>query len=199
MDKLILAPGIVVYKNILPGSMKMINTIETDCDSWTDGAIAQSRLTETYEAAATIDKKIRDVDVKPILRKEDKEFYYCKTIDKAISNKFNETFLELEKDYMSHYSISIAGIHSNYQILKYKNGQFFANHVDSQPGFERTLSMTYYFNDDYLGGELYFDQFDLTFKPTAGDFLIFPSMWVYSHSANPVTSGTKYAVVSFLK
>ena len=55
-----------------------------------------------------------------------------------------------------------------------------------------------YLNDDYEGGELHFDKLGLTIKPKAGDLYLFPSSYVYSHAAMPVTSGTKYSVVTML-
>jgi predicted 2-oxoglutarate/Fe(II)-dependent dioxygenase YbiX len=56
--------------------------------------------------------------------------------------------------------------------------------------------MVGYLNDDYEGGGLRFDKIDLEVKPRAGDLYIFPSSYLFSHSALPVKSGTKYSVVT---
>ena len=50
------------------------------------------------------------------------------------------------------------------------------------------LSILAYLNDDYEGGELFFDKLNLKIKPKAGDLYLFPSSYVYSHAAMPVTS-----------
>jgi predicted 2-oxoglutarate/Fe(II)-dependent dioxygenase YbiX len=55
-----------------------------------------------------------------------------------------------------------------------------------------------YLNDDYEGGELFFDKLNLKIKPQAGDLYLFPSSYIYSHAAMPVTDGTKYSIVTML-
>ena len=69
-------------------------------------------------------------------------------------------------------------------------------HIDSD-GTDRSfvISAVLYLNDDYTGGALNFEFFGLTVKPDAGDLIIFPSSYIYSHASVPVESGTKYAVV----
>jgi len=60
------------------------------------------------------------------------------------------------------------------------------------------LSVLGYLNDDYEGGELSFGGWNYTYKPVAGDLVIFPSNYMYTHRAMPVTSGTKYALATML-
>ena len=62
------------------------------------------------------------------------------------------------------------------------------------------LSCTVFLNDpdDYEGGELYFDKFNLKIKPKAGDLYLFPSSYLFSHAAMPVTDGIKYSIVTML-
>jgi predicted 2-oxoglutarate/Fe(II)-dependent dioxygenase YbiX len=55
-----------------------------------------------------------------------------------------------------------------------------------------------YLNDDYSGGELEFRNFQLKISPKKGMLLLFPSNFAYAHIAHPVTSGTKYAFVTWL-
>jgi predicted 2-oxoglutarate/Fe(II)-dependent dioxygenase YbiX len=61
------------------------------------------------------------------------------------------------------------------------------------------MSWVYYINDDYTGGEISFPRFNLTYKPVANEFIVFPSNYIYNHSVLPVIEGTRYAVVSWLK
>jgi Rps23 Pro-64 3,4-dihydroxylase Tpa1-like proline 4-hydroxylase len=54
-------------------------------------------------------------------------------------------------------------------------------------------------NDNYIGGEIKFPRFNVTHKPKANELLIFPSGYTYNHSVLPVESGTRYAIVGWLK
>jgi predicted 2-oxoglutarate/Fe(II)-dependent dioxygenase YbiX len=89
--------------------------------------------------------------------------------------------------------------HDDYQILKYGKGQKFTNHIDDHPSYHRRVSSIYYINDDYEGGEINFPRFNISYKPKANEMIIFPSTYVYNHSVSEVLSGTRYAVVSWIK
>ena len=86
-----------------------------------------------------------------------------------------------------------------YNLLRYEVGEEYKEHVDCGNGVFRTLSAILYLNDDYVGGELVFPELDLVIKPKAGDLLLFPSNFSYVHKAAPITSGTKYSVVTWFK
>jgi predicted 2-oxoglutarate/Fe(II)-dependent dioxygenase YbiX len=102
-----------------------------------------------------------------------------------------------EKDYLNMYGISFND-HEQYSLLKYGEGQKFINHIDDYKEGPRRISLVYYINDDYVGGEIKFPRFGITYKPKANDLIIFPSTYVYNHSVNPVISGTRYAVASWI-
>ena len=89
--------------------------------------------------------------------------------------------------------------YDGYQLLKYGKGQKFDRHTDDHPDFPRRISLTYYANDDYEGGEIEFDEFNLTIKPVKNQLLLFPSAYVYTHAVHPVISGTRYAVVQWMR
>jgi hypothetical protein len=50
----------------------------------------------------------------------------------------------------------------------------------------------FYFNDDYEGGELYFPQHGIEFKPKAGAAYFFPGDRFYTHGVRPVRSGNRF-------
>ena len=50
----------------------------------------------------------------------------------------------------------------------------------------------FYFNDDYEGGELYFPQHGIEFKPKAGAAYFFPGDMNYTHGVRPVKSGNRF-------
>lgn len=85
-------------------------------------------------------------------------------------------------------------------LLRYTEGQYYDWHADANPhkesdSFQRTMSVVLYLNDDFEGGGTEF--VDKVRKPKPGQALIFPSNWCFFHSAQPVTKGTKYAMVTW--
>lgn len=82
-----------------------------------------------------------------------------------------------------------------WQITRYEQNNMFKNHYDDSPLFPRTISVSFLLNDNFLGGELVFPEFDLTVIPKAGELIIFPSNFPYLHRVNPVTYGIRYSAV----
>lgn len=93
-------------------------------------------------------------------------------------------------------------------LLKYIPGGFYHMHADSQlldpqtgcwdKTLDRDVSMLIYLNDAYTGGALRFDNFSYTLQPKPGMLVFFPSDHRYLHTAMPVVSGTRYAMVSWV-
>lgn len=87
-----------------------------------------------------------------------------------------------------------------YSLLKYENGTHYKKHHDCGGLHkDRVVSILVYLNDDYEGGELEFPYFNFKYKPKAGDIILFPSNYTFSHIAHPVTKGTKYSIVSWMR
>lgn len=61
--------------------------------------------------------------------------------------------------------------------------------------YKYNLTIICYLNDDYVGGEITFPQFDLTIKPKAGDLIMFPSR--YRHGVLQMHSGNRYSLPSW--
>ncbi len=94
-------------------------------------------------------------------------------------------------------------------ILRYQTQQFYKRHVDNillasrfqevEQGFPtRDISVVGYLNDDFKGGETYFDRQEVKVKPKAGAVLVFPSYFTHPHASLPVRQGVKYAFTSWL-
>ena len=88
---------------------------------------------------------------------------------------------------------------TGYMLLRYKTGDYVKKHVDTSSDQHRTLSCSLILNDDYEGGEITF--FDGQIKPNLkrGDLLIFPSSFTYPHQVLPVTSGTRYSIITWIR
>ena len=102
---------------------------------------------------------------------------------------------------LSHYQESLGvwiGKQEPYEILKYSKNNHLNWHTDDGSSERSRVSMLYYLNDDYEGGELEFANFDVLYKPVAGDILIFPSSFIYKHRFRQVTEGTRYVIADFM-
>ena len=90
-----------------------------------------------------------------------------------------------------------------FTLLKYKTTTEYKAHCDhgiGKPFSDRMLSMVMYLNPtEYSGGETYFNNFDISVKPKNPGLVLFPSNYAYAHQAKPVETGTKYAIVTWLR
>lgn len=86
-------------------------------------------------------------------------------------------------------------VSKQWSLIRYEKNNMFENHYDDSPIFPRTISLSFFLNDDFTGGELVFPEFDLKITPVAGDMVIFPSNHPYLHRVNPVQIGIRYAAV----
>jgi predicted 2-oxoglutarate/Fe(II)-dependent dioxygenase YbiX len=59
------------------------------------------------------------------------------------------------------------------------------------------LAGLFYINDDYEGGELYFPNQGIQFKPKAGAAYFFPGDKNYIHGVTQIKSGIRYTVPFF--
>lgn len=199
-----IAPGIMSYDNVI--SKENFDTLVSDIEEGLKSAqmewsAASVKSGVGDEVKATVDTYSRDTQTIVIPYSEvEKDDYsnFITSFHTSLSNIFLENLNPIEKDYQRHYQINPTW-HDSYSILKYGVGQKFVNHIDDHPDFHRRMSTLYYINDDYSGGEINFPRFNLSFKPKANQMIIFPSTYVYNHSVSPVTEGTRYAVVSWLR
>jgi predicted 2-oxoglutarate/Fe(II)-dependent dioxygenase YbiX len=98
------------------------------------------------------------------------------------------------------------------QLLHYGAGGHYIPHVDAETLYtdedglelwektlDRDISVVYFLNDDFEGGELFFPNLDLLIQPEAGTLVCFPSDHNYIHGVKPVTSGRRYSVVTWMR
>jgi predicted 2-oxoglutarate/Fe(II)-dependent dioxygenase YbiX len=119
------------------------------------------------------------------------------TVCQNIHNQMNMLLLATTIPYAIKHDIEQLH-HESYQLLKYSTGQEYKAHADGSTGTGRAVSAIVYLNEDFGGGEVEFVNFGLKIKPKPGLLLLFPSTYPYSHIAHPVTSGTKYALVTWI-
>jgi predicted 2-oxoglutarate/Fe(II)-dependent dioxygenase YbiX len=99
-----------------------------------------------------------------------------------------------------------------WQLLHYGVGGHYVPHVDAETLYkddgglelwektlDRDLSVVYFLNDDFTGGELVFPELDLVIEPEPGTLVCFPSDHHYVHEVKAVTSGHRYTVVTWMR
>ena len=116
-------------------------------------------------------------------QKLDQELFTCAA--KAIQ-EYNKQFTRcnIEQD-------------SGYDLLKYEVGGFYTTHTDSFKDRPRAVSCSFILNDNYEGGEFAFFDRELKYKLKKGSCIMFPSNFMYPHEIMPVTSGTRYSIITW--
>jgi predicted 2-oxoglutarate/Fe(II)-dependent dioxygenase YbiX len=124
------------------------------------------------------------IEKNELLRKKlDTELFLCagKAIQ-AYVNKFSS--VNIKED-------------TGYQLLQYKEGQFYSQHTDSYNIKNRAVSCSFALNDDYEGGQWGFFGRKIVMQAPKGSALMFPSNFMYPHEIMPVTKGERYAVITW--
>jgi len=187
MNKITLAPGIVVYKNVDLDINDFIMNL-TD-EEWNNEAVMFSG------GVVAIDDDVRKTlsfEVPAIPFKAQTERI------KEISGLIGTAIKDAEQDYFLEHFIEPKS-HQPFKIFKYIKGGHFSSHSDDGGGTFRRVSTVYYVNDDYEGGEIEFTRFGIIYKPEAKDFVVFPSAYVYTHRVLPVTKGVRYSIGSWVR
>ncbi len=93
------------------------------------------------------------------------------------------------------------------QYLGYPVGGHYIKHNDSETlcngkwtkMANRDISLLFYLNEEFGGGELEFPDLGLTIKPKKGMMIAFPSYKEFYHKVHPVTWGHRYTLVSWVE
>lgn len=193
-DKYEIAPGIVVYKNVLKSELNIIDRLEKSISDtsnphkWREATVGYGFKKLDYRDC--VDFKFRKSD----LHRTDPGTNELKEIWQNCYDVMNEAV----KDYCFNYNLSELEYWEVMNFVKYGKGQHFQEHTDHGYSYNATVSLVGYLNDNYLGGEIFFSKQEITIKPDAGDLLIFPSNFMYPHRAMPVEDGIKYSLVTML-
>lgn len=149
--------------------------------------------------------------------KDDPEFSGGKTLDLKKIQKENTELLNLliicaeklykliEKNYCDKYGIKVNRIPTNpFHIVKWQPEMSSGLHSDCQyPNGDPLMKSNYYRlnitaliypNDDYVGGEIGWPDYNLEIKPKAGDMVIFPANNYYLHYVKNIESGLRFTI-----
>jgi hypothetical protein len=118
----------------------------------------------------------------------------------SLVNQVKQCADDLAKEYFKHLYIEDTPYLPNvFDIKIYQPGALMGRHYDLHPfaGNKTILSAVIYLNDDYEGGELYFDQQDIKIIPEAGCVIFFPSTDDFTHASLEIVSGQKECIPLF--
>jgi hypothetical protein len=196
-EKLDLGNGIRCYRGIIKDEFKVIEKIEANLKpvgdtsgyAWQPAYVGYQQLMPEYRDCA--DFKFKKTDI------ENDKSQVSLNLQSVWQDVYDSALPAVE-DYRREFNIMDLKYWEAMNFIKYGPGQHFKEHHDHGFSYNCTVSLVGYVNDDYEGGELYFRLQDLKIKAQAGDLYIFPSNFMYPHQAMPVTSGTKYSIVTML-
>lgn len=183
--------GIIVYKNAIPSELNIIERLEASLNiedspfKWNEAKVGFFEDNKDHRNCQDFKYKKEQID----FAKDD----YKKELQLIHDDIYNSLRKCLDH-YGSMYQVNINYIEA-LNMVKYGPGEKFNIHSDDGDPYRCTVSAVGYPNDNYEGGELWFNHFDIKIKPEAGDFILCPSSFIYSHASLPVTSGLKYSIV----
>ena len=203
-EKFDLGSGIRCYRGVIKKEFDVINRLENTLGSvaaygelssegkryhWMPAYVGYQQLMPEYRDCVDFKFKKTDIEQDP-----SEQSLKLQSLWQEI---YDAQFAAVE-DYRKDFNIMPLKYWEAFNFIKYGPGQHFMEHHDHGFSYNCTLSLVAYPNDDYEGGELFFRLQNLKVKADAGDLFIFPSNFMYPHQAMPVTSGTKYSIVTML-
>ena len=117
----------------------------------------------------------------------------------TLHDYLNEQLLKAVDDYRNSHAAGHWVDSEGWQILKYGEGNHFTNHYDDAKKYPRTISMSFYLNDNYENGEICFKikNHYISHKPKKGDVIVFPSKSPYFHAVRKASGSDRYMIRSF--
>ncbi|MDY8137756.1 2OG-Fe(II) oxygenase [Aquimarina sp. 2201CG5-10] len=174
MNKIELHPEVFLIKDFLS---------KEKCDHF----IEKGELVSFEEAKVNVGGQ-RQVINKGI-RNNQRVLFFDHQLERSIWKKIQSVVPPVFEGHTSY------GLNEMFRIYKYKPGQRFKMHRDGshrKNEKERSFfSFLIYLNNDFEGGETYFEK-GITIMPKTGDALLFHHP--LRHEGKPIISGTKYVL-----
>jgi hypothetical protein len=183
---------IYLYSNSIPDNINILDEFESlfknHNKSFESAPPSKNGDFDNFRSCTVFSLKPNDSDSQDLINDKDK-------LNKRINDIMQTDILEFIKK---------TGFKPNYQdpweIVRYTESQSIRWHCDSECD-PCLISLFVYLNNDYSGGELEFRDFlpGKKIKPEPGSLLAFPSGLSYIHKVNPIESGVKYILRTFVK
>jgi hypothetical protein len=185
------ADNIKVFKNFVePDDLAAIRRFLPTINEWMDSGqdIFSEDGTCLYSASYWANRQLDS----PLIKKINPEIH--KTIQKYI--------YKMRDEIESHFKLKVKCRPP--VIIRWKTGTEQRPHADKQLNDGRPnpfptydINSLIYYNDDFVGGELYYPDFDLEIKPEPGLAVFHPGDINYLHGVKMIQSGDRYTTPSF--
>jgi hypothetical protein len=192
------------FKNLYRGSVMHGYSVEFN----------QKKFSEWGHHVSLNKNIIKNFSEKENILKKSKQEIECHILEKIINIKYNvlsdylNTYQESKiwpADFSLIKKMSVLNNpedHSQLTFFKYdyqsSEWPLLSFHTDAtKTNSEHIISMMFYLNDDYDDGEIEFLDLDkkiISYKPQAGDIIVFPSFFPYFHSARYPIGGPRYTI-----
>ena len=221
MDKLVIAPQIVVYKNAFKHSKEIIELLSKNNEDslftpWRDWYGQGYRRDHDFDRSNVIKSDDSEIvklektylqDVCAIVDDICHDYFLSFEKENGIWPSFISDWDELKKQKQSHY---IDFFRYDHKLIESKNidSIFMPYHVDEFPIANEAkvnrsvLTINFYLNNDYLGGEIC--AYDATsnksykYKPNPGDIVVMPSTEPFYHAVKNMYGADRYFLRTFI-
>ena len=153
------------------------------------------KTNETGQTSWIVDKQTRDTQIVPM-----------GNLYPKIEDLFRNSVREIINPF---YQCEVASSEIP-QVLSYGIGGHYKPHIDGESiwmtprgekiwkkSTDRDLSIVFYLNDEFEGGDFIFPELKIRVRPEPGMMVCFPSNHHYMHGVEPVTKGKRYSIVSW--
>lgn len=167
------------------------------CESFTEKLKNQEWTKHAYHNSATDQKTSYDDDLHIHYLDDDDtdNRFLMETVYKVLMAYYRQIDLTHFNSWAGYSQVRINKYSKNTRMRKHFDG--IKSIFDGKLRGDPTLSVLGALNDDYEGGELMFWN-DTKIELKAGNVMVFPSTFLYPHSVEPVTKGTRYSFVSWV-
>jgi predicted 2-oxoglutarate/Fe(II)-dependent dioxygenase YbiX len=169
-------PGVAQFDFPQTLAKQVIKDVEKSKYPWMDSSVGTGTVAKHVRSSTSF-----GLDSLEISHKEVRPYMY-----------------ECVKQYTSYYDVDVSG-DDGLSLLKYESYDKYEFHTDYGVGNHRQVSCLIYLNPgEYEGGGTTFKHFEYTINPDSPLLVLFPSNYPYLHAANPVLSGKKYIIVTWM-
>lgn len=192
LSNILIQPKVVTKENC-----KYLTNFAKTADLEQMGVFDPDKTNETKESSHKVDKSSRDVkcaDITPILPQV--HDLMANIIDHVINPFYGFKIRDSEMP----------------QLLYYEKGGHYKPHYDAEAlwtnpdgtkmwkkSVDRDLSTVLFLNDDFEGGYFSFPDLRIKIKPEPGLLVCFPSSRYFKHCVEPVLSGQRYTLVTWMR
>jgi predicted 2-oxoglutarate/Fe(II)-dependent dioxygenase YbiX len=156
-------------------------------DDWELGSIGEAGKKNIYVRNCSL----IEMSMKEVI---EKNYETRKKLDTEVFNSVAKALTA----YKSKFPKAGASVDSGYHLLRYLPGEYIKSHVDAGHNANRELSCSIGLNNEYTGGEFYFEEIDKTVRVEKGEIIMFPSNFMFPHEIRTITSGARYSIITWL-